>query len=134
MAQRVTEAEVQAIMEDYPDDLEPFIELATLMVDEELADRGMTASRLKQIEKWLAAHFAATMTPLTTQEAAGSVSQSLQRGSPGQGLMATQYGQQAVSLDVSGRLRALSSGTVVNVDFGAVRESWQEGSDDILEE
>lgn len=132
---RVTDADVQAIMEDYPDALAPFIAVATLLVDEELEPLGVLSdSRLIEIERWLAAHFAATMTPLTTQAGAGSVSMALQRSSPGKGLQATQYGQQAIALDSTGRLKALSDGAVVAVSFGATREPWQTGSSDILEE
>lgn len=123
---RVTEAEVQAIMEDYPDDLDPYIAVATLLVDEELDGLGMSDSRLKEIERWLSAHFAATATPLAKAEGVGKISQTLQRGRDGEGLATTQYGQNAIALDSSGTLAALSKGRKTVVDFGAVQEPWQE--------
>lgn len=126
MAARVTDEEVQAIMDDYPDDLTPFIELATLLVDEELASTDLSTDRLKQIEKWLSAHFAATKTPLTTQESV-KISVAYQRSSPGKGLYATQYGQQAVVLDTTGTLKRIAEGGAPEVEIETVWEDWQEG-------
>jgi len=124
---RVTEEEVQAIMEEYPDDLTPFMTVASLLVEEELVPIGVLSDdRLKEIERWLSAHFAAVRTPLATQEGAGPVTQSNQRGSPGKGLASTQYGQNAISLDTTGTLAALAEGTSTSsAMIDAVLEDWQ---------
>lgn len=127
MAARVTEAEVQVIMEEYPDDLSPFMTLANLLVEEELVPLAVLSDdRLKEIERWLSAHFAAVRTPLTTQEQAGPVSQYLQRGTPGKRLESTQYGQQALLLDTTGTLALMNAedGTAAPM-IETTLEDWQ---------
>jgi hypothetical protein len=128
MAARVTSEEVAAVMAEAPDDLTPFIEMATLVVDEELSELALSAARLKMIEKLLACHFAATVTPLTTQESAG-VSVSYQRNSVGNGLASTQYGQNAISLDTTGTLLLMSKGSLAGANPPLIengsREPWQ---------
>lgn len=125
----VTEQEVQAIMPDYPDDLSPFIAAAHLLVDEELDDTVLSAARLKEIERWLSAHFAGTYTPLATQESATVVAQTLQRGLNGRRLETTQYGQNAVALDTTGKLKQISDGTAsYSAMISAVLEPFQEES------
>jgi len=113
-------------MADYPDDLTPFIDLANLLVTEELSDFDtLSDERLVEIERWLSAHFAAVHTPLTTQESA-KVSASFQRGAVGMGLLSTQYGQQAVALDSSGTLNAMAQGVSVMPNIESYTERWQE--------
>ena len=127
MAARVTEVEVRSIMESSPTDLAPFITLATLLVDEELGDSTLSPARLKEIERWLAAHFAAVKAPLTTQESI-KVGVSYQRSQSGKMLMATQYGQQAVALDTTGVLKAMTNPDSVGLGImiSNVTEAWQE--------
>lgn len=128
MPARVTVEEVAAIMADAPEDLSAFLEMATLIVDEELAESGLSDARLAMIEKLLAAHFAATVSPLTTQEIAG-VSVSYQRNSVGKGLASTQYGQNAISLDTTGTLQAMADGSPSGSNGALVenggQEAWQ---------
>lgn len=94
-------------------DLSPFIEAADLLVVEELTGRGMSNDRLKQIELYVAAHFVTV-----TLERGGLQIQQIGFGGPRDeykgiedsavGLMSTRFGQQAVMLDTSGRLLAIS--------------------------
>lgn len=128
---RVSEAEVQAIMPDYPDDLTTAISMANLVVTEDLETLGtLSDDRLKEVERWLAAHFAATISPLTTQESVGSVSQGLQRGTTSLGFGTTQYGQNAMTLDTTGTLRRMAERKVVPLMFGSVSETWQDEDSD----
>lgn len=110
---RVTVAEVKAIIDVEDDrDVSPFIELATLLVDENLASAGLSAARLKQIELYLSAHY----TAVTVERGALSVSKlgdalETYKGDYTQGLNLTRYGQQAITLDTSGTLAAMSTPT-----------------------
>lgn len=109
MAVRVTEAEVKALI-DTERSMTPFIESATLMVDETLTDKGLSTGRLKQIELYLAAHFCAI-----TEEKGGlivsKVGDAVERYTEeyGQGLALTRFGQQAILLDTSGTLGVAST-------------------------
>jgi hypothetical protein len=112
MAARVTAAEVKEIIETDLTDaaIAPMIAMATMEVDERLVDLDLSAARLKEIERWLAAHFiSSSLDPRTKSEGAGSVSQSFE-GQQGTGLKATRYGQQAIVLDTTGTLAASSEG------------------------
>ena len=91
-----------------------FIGDASLIVDEELAGKGMTDARLELIERYLTAHFVTVLTErggLTSQEVDDAVDT---YGGPkqGQGFNMTRYGQQAIAFDSSGRLKAMASPTV----------------------
>ena len=101
MSIRVTTEEVNQILDEAASkDLTPFIALASLVVDEELETLDvLSVSRLKEIERWLSAHFYCVMDPRAQSESAG-VSASYE-GSAGQGLSRTRYGQQAIRLDTT---------------------------------
>lgn len=114
MATRVTVDEVAAILPGVVSDneeLQPYIDVATLIVTEELALAGHSSDRLKQIELYLSAHFA-----VITLERGGMVKQKVGDAEetyqvPGfntVGLVTTRFGQQVVILDSSGKLAALS--------------------------
>jgi len=103
---RVTDSEVKAIApDDIPAmlDTTTFIEIATLDVDELLADKGMSDARLKNVELYLSAHYAVLKTKFVKTEKAGSVSQSFQEKND-LGLSLTHYGQMTMTLDTSGTL------------------------------
>lgn len=93
------------------DDLQPFIDSAHLMVDEELSTSGHSEARLKEIEKYLAAHFA-----VITLERGGMLKQKIGDAeemyqSPGfntVGLVTTRFGQQVVILDTTGHMAAIA--------------------------
>jgi hypothetical protein len=106
---RVTEAEVREIIEvDAALVLTPFITIANLLVTTHLAAEISDTDLLKEIERWLAAHFVAVRDPRATSESIDSVSRSFEQMKMGEGLMGTRYGQQAALLDTSGKLQNLT--------------------------
>lgn len=101
---RTTAEAVKQIMDDPPAQVGPHLKAATLVVDSVLADHLNDATLLQEIERWIAAHFAAIERPPKTSESIFNVSETLQQGQLGKALDATFYGQQAKVLDPSGRL------------------------------
>lgn len=90
------------------DDLTPFIEVASALVDEHCATKtdseGVAlydAARLELIERWLAAHSYGAWKPPTDSEHAGSVSQRFQYKID-LGFDRTFHGQMAMRLDAAG--------------------------------
>jgi hypothetical protein len=119
MSYRNTESEIKAIIEvsSTVTSLAPFMDMAKLVVDEELVGTGMSDARLKIIEGLLSAHFlAATIDPRSGGGGAGGVSESLLI-STGVRLDSTSYGQQAIVLDTSGVLKSMTEGRTSNVVF-----------------
>lgn len=108
----VTDSEVKAII-DTALDTTTFITTAHLIVTEDLDGLGYSDDRLKQIELYLAAHFTALMEEnggLTRRKFGDSdESYALVKGN---GLMMTRYGQQAMALDTSGKLKELNNTTL----------------------
>ena len=108
MVARVSEAEVKTLI-DTNREVSPFIDDAHLIVNETLLARGLTEERLKLIEKYLAAHLVAL-----TEERGGLVRFKVGDSSEeyqldkGAGIAQTRYGQQAIDLDTTGTLRAMS--------------------------
>ena len=125
---RVLPSEVKAIYDPGADeaDLYPFIEVATLLVDEELLDQGLSANRLKQIELYLAAHFATVSIERggLTRQRIGDAEEEYQGwgNNNSTGLTSTRFGQQALTLDPSGTLGALSE-RPVKAQFRVIRSS-----------
>ena len=114
----VTSDEVKEIIDvDTTLILTPFIGIAHLIVDENLVDSGYTAARLKEIERWLSAHFVAIRDKRISDEKIGEVAVSYDRAGLGKGLEATTYGQQALMLDSSGLLMQVSGSASLEV-FG----------------
>lgn len=117
MPERVTDAEVAEIVDvDSGTDFAPFILTATLLTDDVAEnDTGgkLDAARLKEIERYLAAHFYSMFEQQPASEHAKTVSQSFQHRVD-IGLDFTRYGQQAKLLDSTGylaRLNAIAKGT-----------------------
>ena len=110
---RVTEAEVSAIIEtDGTLSIDPFIDVATALVDHIVTQDDnslLTTALLKEIEKFLAAHFYAHRDQQYMQKKTGDASATFQV-KIGLGLSSTQWGQTAMQLDVSGTLASLSVG------------------------
>ena len=108
---RVTDAEVREIIEidSSITDLTPFITPANLIVTKECTDSSLDAAQLKEIERWLAAHFVAIRDMRSAREQAGQVSIGYQ-WKLGLNLQVTMYGQQAIMLDTSGALANLNKG------------------------
>lgn len=106
---RINKADVAVLLEI--DDTawnDSFLTMASMMVEEELDDGGLSEARLKEIERSLAAHFYCMRDIRSTSEGAGGVSTSYAM-SIGQGLAATLYGQQAMLFDTTGTLTALNN-------------------------
>jgi hypothetical protein len=113
---RILAVEVEQIYATGQDrgDLKPYIETAHMLVNEELLGKGLSEARLREIEKYLAAHFA-----VVSYEKGGLIRQKVGEAeeeyqatnrttTPILGLTATRYGQQAVLLDTTGTLGAIS--------------------------
>lgn len=112
---RTTDEKVGEIIEvEEEDDLSPFIESASSLVEEELAQYEnattkptLSTARLELIERWLSAHFYAVLRPRTVAEKADVVSERFE-SKVDLNLANTRYGQQAMVLDTSGTLKGLN--------------------------
>lgn len=122
---RVTASEVKEIIvtEFSGSALDPFITAANLIVTEKLSDVGLSNDLLKEIERWLAAHFIYASNPTysstdtkakgpVTFERVGETARSygniMQQIRISLGVLSsTVYGQQALILDMSGTLASL---------------------------
>jgi hypothetical protein len=114
MAVRVTEHEVKEIIETTLTDLSPFITAANLIVTQQCGGQSMAAALLKEIERWVAAHLVSVrerserVTRVKIGEAEEQYSApSASKLGVGDGLATSPYGQQALMLDYSGKLRDL---------------------------
>lgn len=105
---RVTGAEVKEIIDTSlsASDIGPFIEAATLLVTKRLSGAGLGADLLKEIERWLAAHFVSMRDQRVSSRKLGDASDTYQ-GQTGMGLDYTSFGQQAKMLDPTGNLAKL---------------------------
>ena len=125
MAIRTTPDQVEAII-----DLEesfavlPFIETSSLLVDDLVASgnaSGYSVAKLEMIERWLAAHFYAIAVPRVASEKAAVVAQSNQY-KLGLNLAVTMYGQQVLTLDISGWFASINANATAGkrTSIGAV--------------
>lgn len=107
---RATESEVKQIIDTALEDekITPFLTAADIMVTNVLSNENYSSETLKEIVRWLAAHFVAIQDPQIAQEKIGDVNLILQ-GKTGLGLNHTSYGQQAMILDYHGKLAAIQS-------------------------
>lgn len=108
---RVTAAEVKEVIETEVTDsvVEAYILYAATIVDDYLSDSSLTASALKEIERYLTAH---AISVSTARQAIGQeVGPVKQKFSDifGTGFNSSTYGQMAMSLDSTGTLAELSS-------------------------
>lgn len=90
-------------------DVSVFIDTARLLVQEQLVGKGLSDSRLRQLELYLAAHF----TAISVERGALTSDQALEArqtygGDFGPGLTLTRFGQQALVLDTSGTLNEVA--------------------------
>lgn len=106
MANRVTSSEVKEIIATSLTDVTAFITPANLIVTEKLANSGLSDDHLKEIEKWLSAHFVAIRDPRLQSQSIGSISEAYQVGT-GVDLDSTSYGQQVKLLDTTGLISSL---------------------------
>ena len=104
---RVTQEEVKAIFPcPASADLTPFIDSAHIVVENTLGDEGLSEDLLKEIERWLSAHFASARYSVNSKEKVGDVDVTKQ-GKWGMGLDSTDYGQKVKLLDPTGLLDEL---------------------------
>lgn len=108
---RVTPAEVREIadIDVAVTNLNPFILVANQLVTELCTASSLDDDRLKEIERWLSAHFACIRDPQRDNEKAGSVGEKFQY-KVDLGLNQTRYGQQAMLLDTSNALNNANKG------------------------
>ncbi len=110
MSNRVTEADVLAIMDTELTDVQiaPFVATANVMVTKVCGgDTDYGDEQLAEIERWLAAHFAAIRDPQIAAEKTGDGGVTY-HGKSGQGLDHTPYGQQVKIIDHKGKFAAMS--------------------------
>lgn len=105
---RVTTADVKVIIQTALDDVDAFITPANQLVDALLLDKGLGEPRLKEIERWLAAHFVAMRTPADAGRGVAESRHDYETPMVGKHLEGTRYGQTAILLDTSGTLAALA--------------------------
>lgn len=108
---RVTKSDVAPVIA-IDDDLwnASFITTANVLTNRVAAkdeDDELSATDLKEIERYLAAHFYALRDPQFIYEAGLGASANYQGGQPGQGLLGTWWGANAVALDTSGYLQSV---------------------------
>lgn len=106
MANRVTETEVRVIITTSLTDLSPFITVANQMIDAKLLSYGYTDAELKEIERWLSAHFVSVVDPKLIEEEIGDSKDKHALPKMIPGLQGTVYGQQVLVLDRSGILNS----------------------------
>jgi len=113
MANRTNAPDVKVIFEtDLPDaTVTAFITTANHIVTDQLASSISDSDLLEDIEKWLAAHLAATRDQRIQRQDFGDSAVTFQ-GKTGLGLDATQYGQHVKLLDTTGKLARLGQGRV----------------------
>lgn len=108
---RVTEEQVRGVTGDGEEvDASQAIEVATLIVTEELGNSDLSEDRLKQVELYLAAHFQT----LATREgplAAQTVGETSERyhNIYAAGLRSTRFGQQVILLDTTGAMAEMAA-------------------------
>ena len=106
---RITAAEVKAIIDTTltEDQIAPFITAANLTVTDILGGSTvLSANQLKEIERWLSAHFVAIRDPRISRERTEEA-EATYHGKSDMGLDHTPYGQQAKMLDTTGALTNL---------------------------
>lgn len=107
---RATEAEVKEVLDTTltDDQITPFLTAANVLVTDVLNGEGYGDATLKEIERWLAAHFVAIRDPQVAKEKIGDVDATY-HGKSGLGLNHTPYGQQVMILEHHGKLAEISS-------------------------
>lgn len=108
MANLVEGTDVREILETDLTDLTPFIDTAHL----EVKDLDLDDERKAQVEKWLAAHFAAIRDKRVESKSIEGNKEKY-AGKTDMGYKSTQYGQQALLLDTSGGLEGSPDTDVV---------------------
>lgn len=127
MAIRTTSEAVAEIIEvDVLISLDPFIAVASALVDEVCEtneDADYSEERLELIERWLAAHFYTNRDPRAVTERAGPVSATYQ-SKVDLNLSTSHYGQTAMTLDTAGGLAALNQKIIKGYGSRTVEVTW----------
>lgn len=116
MSLRVRDAEVKEII-DTALNTGPFVQAASLLVDRHLGSAGLSAAELKEIERWWAAHLVAIRDPRFVQVRTEGDAIVYERGKMGEGLRATSYGQQVLTLDWTGTLARATTAKRATIHF-----------------
>jgi hypothetical protein len=112
---RVTATEVKQIIDldtstVTDEKIEVFINMANLFINNTFSGvTSLSSDTLKEIERFLSAHFLHALDPRAISEKAGEVAVRY-AGKFGMGLQATTYGQTALLLDTTGRLAVAAEG------------------------
>lgn len=117
---RTTATEVRQIMDQNititDTNIDAFIIGANALVTEVFKnDTTLTATLKEEIERWLTAHMIASTVERMPAKAKGGPAEVTYTGKWDMGLESTPYGQQAMALDTTGKLRALTTGRAVKV-------------------
>ena len=116
MANRVTYSEVYEIFhydttKIASSEVTAVITTANAIVTAVCTSSVLSTAILKEIERWLAAHFLSVgLESRLVSQSAGGASDSYETNKTGMGLKLTRYGQQACVLDISGALSRLGEG------------------------
>ena len=113
MANRVVAADVSAILDDTAltdPQIEIYITGAEAFVDNALGSSGLSVAVMKEIERYLTAHFITVTKERTAKKEEAGGAKIEYTGSWGGGLRATHFGQTAIDFDTTGTLDALSDG------------------------
>lgn len=107
MAFRATETEVKEIIDTnlMEEQVSPFLKVANQMVTDLVSDVGYASGTLREIERWLAAHFVAVRDPRVAKEKIGDA-QADYHGKSDMALNFTPYGQQVMVLEYKGKIAA----------------------------
>jgi cell division FtsZ-interacting protein ZapD len=121
MALRVTGDEVLEIMDTSltVSQLETFATAANLLVTAKLGSEGLSTDLLKEIERYLTAHFASAVDPGVSREKIGEA-EAYYMDQAGTGLASTRYGQRVLLLDTTGKLARSGSKQILftAIDLG----------------
>lgn len=107
MAARVTAEEVKQVIETDLTDLSGQIASANVMVTALLGSSSLDSAHLKEIERWLAAHFVALKSLQEDTVKLGPIEVKNFTGNKDLGLNQTQWGQQVLFLDTTGAFASL---------------------------
>ncbi len=113
MAARVTASEVLSVLGIPDATVGIHIDTANAYVNDHLQNEGLSDDALRRVELYLAAHFAAL-----TEERGGLTRSSAMEASESyaniydEGLRATRFGQQAITLDSTGKLASMTRGSL----------------------
>jgi hypothetical protein len=134
MANRVTGSEVLEIIATSlsSSDVAPMITAANILVTAKCAVLDYTSAELKEIERWLSAHFVSVRDPsrsAVVSKTIDTVSEeyAFSRSDAKSSIETTPYGQQALLLDYRGGLATLGKGKTASIAvYGADNDEFDE--------